>query len=25
LFAYTVPFAEMLQHAGPGSKPWVTW
>lgn len=25
LCAYAVPFADLLEHAGPGSKPWVTW
>jgi cytochrome c oxidase subunit 1 len=25
LFAYAVPFMDMLSHSGPGSKPWVTW
>jgi cytochrome c oxidase subunit 1 len=25
LTAYTVPFSEMLNYAGVGSKPWVTW
>lgn len=25
LFAYTVPFMEMLNSEGPGSPPWVTW
>ncbi|GAB2694215.1 b(o/a)3-type cytochrome-c oxidase subunit 1 [Paenibacillus thermoaerophilus] len=25
LFAYTVPFADMIQHAGPGAKGVVTW
>ena len=25
LFAYTVPFADMLIDPAPGSKPWVTW
>lgn len=25
LFAYTIPFTEMLNNTGPGSKPWVTW
>ena len=25
LFAYTIPFADMLNDPTPGSKPWVTW
>ena len=25
LFAYTVPFGDMLVNPAPGSKPWVTW
>lgn len=25
LFAYTVPFIDMLTNSGPGSKPWITW
>ncbi|MFC5703893.1 cbb3-type cytochrome c oxidase subunit I [Cohnella faecalis] len=25
LFAYTIPFVDMLMNSGPGSKPWVTW
>lgn len=25
LFAYAIPFIDMLNNAGPGSKPWVTW
>lgn len=25
LFAYTIPFMDMLNHSGPGSRPWVTW
>jgi cytochrome c oxidase subunit 1 len=25
LLAYTIPFADLLNHSGPGSKPWVTW
>lgn len=25
LFAYAIPFIDMLSSSGPGSKPWVTW
>lgn len=25
LFAYAIPFTDMLNQSGPGSKPWVTW
>lgn len=25
LFAYAIPFMDMLNNSGPGSKPWVTW
>jgi cytochrome c oxidase subunit 1 len=25
LFAYSIPFLDMLHNSGPGSKPWVTW
>lgn len=25
LFAYSIPFTDMLNQSGPGSKPWITW
>lgn len=25
LIAYSIPFTEMLNQSGPGSKPWITW